>query len=122
MKRKGFTLIEMSVVVAIVGILYATVVPMYGKTIQKAKETALQKNLYVFRKTLDAYYKDHEKWPESLNSLVTNGYLRKIPVDPFTEDNKTWVAIPSDDGMENVFDVKSGADGVGLDGKKYSEF
>ncbi len=120
--KKGFTLIEMSVVVAIIGILYMTVVPMYGKTIQKTRETALKKNLYSMRQVLDAYYKDHEKWPDSLATLVENGYIREIPVDPITEKVDTWVKIPSQPGEMDVFDVKSGASGMSLEGKKYSEF
>ena len=122
MRQRGFTLIEMSVVVAIIGILYMTVVPMYGKTIIRAKETALQKDLYIFRKTLDSYYKDNEKWPSSLQTLVTEGYLRAIPNDPFTENNTSWSVIPSADGVDDVFDVKSGAEGTSLSGKSYKDF
>ncbi|GAB4276522.1 MAG: prepilin-type N-terminal cleavage/methylation domain-containing protein [Candidatus Rifleibacteriota bacterium] len=120
-RRLGFTLIEMSVVVAIIGILYVTIVPMYGKTIIRTKEAALKQDLYVFRKTLDNYFKDHGKWPESLETLVTEGYLRNIPVDPFTEKADTWQVIPSQPGMSDVYDVKSGSNKTGLDGKKYSE-
>lgn len=120
--RRGFTLIEMSVVVAIIGVLYVTVVPMYGKTIVRTKETALKQDLHVFRKTLDSYYKDHGKWPETLENLVQEGYLRNVPVDPFTESPATWQIIPSESGTNDVYDVKSGSDQIGLDGKKYSEF
>ncbi|MDN5278759.1 MAG: ral secretion pathway protein [Clostridiales bacterium] len=120
--RRGFTLIEMSVVVAIIGILYVTVVPMYGKTIIRTKETALKKDLHVFRKTIDSYFKDRGQWPESLETLVTEGYLRKIPEDPFTESDDTWQIIPSQPGLSDVYDVKSGSEKTGLDGKKYSEF
>jgi general secretion pathway protein G len=112
----------MSVVVAIIGILYSTVVPMYGKTVIRTKETALKQNLYTFRKTLDGYFKDRGRWPESLQALVSEGYLRNIPPDPFTESSETWQTIPSEPGLNNVYDVKSGSDKVSLDGKKYSEF
>lgn len=120
--KKGFTLIEMSVVVAIIGVLYATVVPMYGKTILKTKETALKQNLHVFRKTIDNYYKDHGKWPDNLEVLVEEGYIRSIPEDPVTGSAETWRTIPSEPGEDNVYDVKSGSDEVGLDGKKYAEY
>jgi len=120
--RQAFTLIEMSVVVAIIGLLYVTVVPMYGRTIQRSKETALKKDLYVFRTTLNDYYKDHEKWPESLDSLVTQGYIRSIPPDPFTEKTDTWVTVPSQPGNNDVYDVKSGAEGQNLDGISYADF
>ncbi len=121
-RRAGFTLIEMSVVVAIIGILYVAVVPMYGKTIIRTKETALKKNLHVFRQTLDSYFKDRGHWPENLQKLVEDGYLRAIPADPFTESADSWQSVPSADGLNDVFDVKSGSDKVGLDGTKYSEF
>jgi general secretion pathway protein G len=120
--KRGFTLIEMSVVVAILGVLYVTVVPMYGKTIIKTKETALKQNLHVFRKTLDNYYKDKGSWPESLEALVSEGYLRSIPVDPFTESETTWRQIPSEPGENDVYDVKSGSEKSSLDGKKYADF
>lgn len=120
--RMAFTLIEMSVVVAIIGLLYVTVVPMYGRTIQRTKETALKKDLHVFRTILNDYFKDHEKWPESLNSLVTQGYIRGIPPDPFTEKIDTWVVVPSQPGNNDVYDVKSGAEGQSLDGISYADF
>ena len=119
--RVAFTLVEMSVVVAIIGLLYVTVVPMYGRTIQRTKETALKKDLYVFRNTLNDYFKDHEKWPESLDTLVKQGYIRSIPPDPFTEKSDTWVIVPSQQGND-VYDVKSGAEGLSLDGISYAEF
>lgn len=120
--RKGFTLIEMSVVVAIIGVLYATVVPMYGQTILRTKETALKSDLHSFRATLNNYYKDHEKWPETLDALVKEGYIRNIPPDPFTERADTWVVVPSEPGAGDVYDVKSGAEGTGIDGVKYADF
>ena len=116
----GFTLIEMSVVVAIIGILYLTVVPMYGTTIIRAKETALKENLHVLRKTCDLYYKDHQFWPESLNALVKEGYIRAIPVDPFSKSQDTWTTLPSEPGKNDVFDVHSGYSGKSLDGPSYS--
>lgn len=120
--RSAFTLIEMSVVVAIIGVLYMTVVPMYGKTILRTKETALQNDLYVFRKTLNNYYKDHERWPDSLEALVKEGYIRNIPPDPFTERADTWVVVPSEPGRTDVYDVKSGAEGVSVGGVSYVDF
>lgn len=121
-RKRGFTLVEMSVVVAIIGVLYSTVVPMYGKTILRARETALKSSLHTFRITLNNYYKDHEKWPENLEVLVREGYIRSIPPDPFTERADTWVVVPSEIGAEDVYDIKSGADGIGLDGVKYGDF
>ena len=120
--RRAFTLVEMSVVVAIIGILYSTVVPMYGKTILRARETALKNSLQTFRTTLNNYYKDHEKWPENLDSLVRYDSIRAIPADPFTEKTDTWKTVSSEPGVVDVYDVKSGADGVSLDGVSYADF
>lgn len=122
MCRLGFTLIEMSVVVAIIGILYFTIVPLYGTTIQRARETALKEDLHVLRKTIDLYYKDRETWPADLFTLVKDGYLRAIPVDPITGRADTWVIVPSSEGSNDVYDVRSGASGVGLDGTPYSSW
>lgn len=118
----GFTLIEMSVVVAIIGVLYMTVVPMYGKTILRSKETALQQNLHVFRETLNNYYKDHERWPENIEALVKEGYIRNVPPDPFTEKTDSWVTVPSEPGKIDVYDIKSGADGLSIGGVRYADF
>lgn len=118
----GLTLIEMSVVVAIIGILYLTVMPMYSSTIQRAKETALRENLQVMRKVLDQYYKDHSTWPSDLNALVQGGYLRSVPLDPITQKADTWVTVPSDIGANDVFDLQSGAPGQALDGSTFAEW
>lgn len=119
---QGFTLIEMSVVVAIIGILYCTVVPLYGTTIQRTRETALKQDLFVLRKTVDDYFRDHEEWPKSLQVLVERGYLRAVPVDPMTKKTDTWVVVPSEPGENNLYDVRSGATGDSLDGIPYREF
>ncbi|MBF0545429.1 MAG: prepilin-type N-terminal cleavage/methylation domain-containing protein [Candidatus Riflebacteria bacterium] len=120
--KKAFTLIEISIVLAIIGILYVTVVPMYGETVLRAKEAALKEDLYVMRKLLDQYYKDRQKWPSNLSELVNQGYLRNIPPDPFTGKNETWKTKPSEDGLSDVYDVFSGAQGAGKDGKAYSSW
>ena len=119
---RGFTLIEMSVVVAIIGILYFTVAPMYGSTIQKTRETALKEDLHVMRKVLDQYYRDRGAWPDGLDALVRDGYLRSIPADPITGKTDTWKPIPSEDGLADVFDIRSGAAGASTDGSAYAEW
>ncbi|MDD3000258.1 MAG: type II secretion system protein [Candidatus Riflebacteria bacterium] len=121
-RKKGFTLIELSVVVAIIGVLVAAVTPMYSKSVTRAKESALKQNLQTFRSLISDYYKDNEKWPESLNTLVKEGYLRSVPLDPFTNRTDTWVYVPSEEGLNDLYDVKSGAEGQSLDGKNYSDF
>ena len=112
----------MSVVVAVIGILYFTVVPMYGSTIQRAKETTLKENLHVMRKVLDQYYKDHQTWPRDLSVLVQEGYVRAIPIDPITKSAETWVTVPSETGTGDVFDIHSGATGNSLDGQLFSSW
>ncbi|MBF0500069.1 MAG: type II secretion system protein [Candidatus Riflebacteria bacterium] len=118
---RGFTLIEMSVVVAIIGILYMSVVPMYGNTIARARETALKENLQTMRRVLDQYYKNHQRWPDALSNLVSEGYLRAVPVDPITT-KADWVEVPSEPGITDVFDVHSAAPGKGLDGQAYASW
>jgi general secretion pathway protein G len=121
-KNKGFTLIELCAVVAIMATLLAMVTPAYNKSVTKAKESALQQNLHTFRKLISDYYKDHEQWPKNLNALVEKGYLRAVPVDPFTQKADTWVSIPSEEGLDDLYDVKSGAEGQSLSGQSYAEF
>lgn len=121
-RKKGFTLIELSVVVAIIGVLVAAVTPMYSKSVTRAKESALKQNLHTLRSLISDYYKDNEKWPESLDTLVKDGYLRSVPVDPFTKRTDTWVFVPSEEGLNDLYDVKSAAEGQSLDGKNYSDF
>lgn len=117
---RGFTLIEMSVVVAIIGILYFTVAPMYGTTILKSRETALKEDLHIMRKVLDQYYRDRGAWPGEIDSLVRDGYLRSIPADPITGRTDTWKMVPSEEGRVDVFDIRSGADGKSSDGTSYA--
>ena len=95
---------------------------MYSKSVTRAKESALKQNLHTFRSLISDYYKDNEKWPESLDTLVKDGYLRSVPADPFTNRADTWVYVPSEEGLNDLYDVKSGAEGLSLDGKKYADF
>jgi len=121
-RARGFTLIEMSVVVAIIGILYFTVAPMYGSTILKTRETALKEDLHVMRKVLDQYYRDRGAWPDGLDALVQDGYLRSVPADPITGKADSWKTVPSEDGLADVFDVRSGAAGESSDGTAYASW
>ena len=130
----GFTLIELLIVVAIIGILASMAVVQLKGTKQRAMESALKENLYVLRNCIDQYFTDKQKYPDSLETLVDDGYLRKIPVDPFTESDSTWVEEqsagtddPAGDDAESssaggVSDVHSGATGTALDGTAYSDW
>jgi general secretion pathway protein G len=123
----GFTFVELMVVVSIIVILITMAIPMYQKSIVRAKESVLANNLYTLRTVIDHYTYDKEKAPQSLQDLVTDGYLKAIPVDPITGSNQTWKTIMEDASQSvnqsepGIFDVRSGSDKIGLDGIPYSE-
>lgn len=121
--EKGFTLIELMVVVAIVGILVTLAEPSYRIATIKAKEAALKKDLYVMRDVIDQYHADQGSYPAALPDLVEKGYLRAIPVDPFTGTTETWVEIFVSEGEESgIYDVHSGSDIIGTNGTSYNEW
>ena len=109
---KGFTLVELMVVLAIIALLLSVVVPHYIGRVQRAEEAVLQENLAVMRDALDKHYADAGVYPNNLDDLVTKRYLRSIPVDPFTQNASSWVIVPpSDTKKGRVWDVKSAAKG-----------
>lgn len=128
LKAVGFTLIELLVVMAIIGTLAAIGIPMLLKTPIKAKEAALRENLFTFRSCLDQYKADKGNYPESLEVLVQDKYIRKVPVDPFTKSTDTWELVmeePSSDEAASdqplgIIDVHSGSKDIGLDGTAYN--
>src|ERR1700722_17939331 len=125
--RRGFTLIEMMIVMAIIVILIAVAVPFYQKAITRAKESVLHNNLFAMRSAIDEYTYDKQKAPQNLQELVTDGYLHNVPKDPITQKNDSWKIIMEDAGQAvnssepGIFDVRSGSDKMGLDGTHYSE-
>ena len=120
----GFTLVELMVVIAIIITILSIAIPMYTRAIIRTKESVLKSNLFTIRSVIDQYTYDKEAPPQSLDELVSEGYLRSVPMDPFTESSTEWEQIsdvgPS--GESGLFDVKSGSDRVGLDGSSYSEW
>ena len=126
--QKGFTLIELLIVMTIIGILASIVVPNYQRNLIKAREAVLMEDLYQMRRAIDAYFADHISYPESLDDLVDNKYLRDIPRDPFTQSTETWEEIPPTPTLEGEIaegglqDVRSGSDLVGLDGIPYRDW
>lgn len=129
----GFTLMELMVVVAIIGILVSMAVPTYRSAVERAKETVLRQNLYVLRDCIDQYYADKGKYPDSLEALVDEGYLRHLPVDPMTE-RSDWVTVPytgNEPGQleptegetgGGIWDVHSASTGTARDGTKYADW
>lgn len=124
--ESGFTLIELIIVMAIIGILSAIAIPAFNADVQRAREAALREDLQTMRTAIDSYTADKEKAPQSLDDLVQAGYLKQIPVDPITKRSDTWITDSSDtlttidetDG--GITDVHSGAQNVASDGTSYN--
>jgi general secretion pathway protein G len=126
--QRGFTLIELMVVMAIISILIAIALPIYQKSVMRAKESVLRSNLFTLRTMIDEYTVDKQKAPESLQDLVSQGYLRQIPQDPLTNSDQTWritmedTAVGGSSSSPGIFDVHSGSDKTSLDGTPYSDW
>ncbi|ART83121.1 type II secretion system protein G [Oceanisphaera profunda] len=122
MKRsRGFTLIELLVVMGIIAMLLTVAGPRYFTSLEKAKETTLRQSLSVMREALDQYYGDTGRYPDSIEQLVEQRYLRKLPQDPITERSDLWVIVPPPEG-DGVWDIKSGAPGQARDGSQYAHW
>ena len=125
---RGYTLIELIIVMAIISILLATAVPMYQKSLVRTKESLLKNNLFTLRTVIDNYTGDKGKAPGSLQDLVSAGYLRAVPYDPITRSNQTWKVIQEDSTNSvnqeetGIFDVRSGSDKISSEGTPYSEW
>jgi general secretion pathway protein G len=127
LRMRGFTLMEVVIVLTVIAILATVAIPVYTKHIRYAKETVLKQNLYEMRSAIDKYTVDKERAPQTLEDLVSGGYLKSIPVDPMTKSADTWQTEiesepPSPDVPAGIANVRSGADGVGGDGIPYSQY
>ncbi len=124
--RQGFTLIELMIVMSLIVILASIGLALYGNSVTRAKEATLKEDLFRMRDALDQYYADKSKYPASLEELVSEKYLRAVPVDPFTQSNETWQTTFADpdpsnpSGEQGISDVKSGTEQLALDGSPYS--
>jgi general secretion pathway protein G len=126
--RNGFTMIELMVVMAIVAIIVSIAVPMYQKSIVRSKESVLRNNLFTLRTVIDEYTYDKQKAPQQLQDLVSEGYLRTVPIDPITNSDSTWRIVMEDatsatsQNEPGIWDVRSGSDQKSLEGTPYSEW
>jgi general secretion pathway protein G len=122
-KTRGFTLIELIVVMSIIATLLTIAVPRYFKSLQRAKEAVLRQDLSVLRDALDKYNADQGRYAESLENLVERGYLRSIPQDPFTKSTIDWIVTTSEDSASpGIVDLHSSSKGVALDGTTLLEW
>jgi general secretion pathway protein G len=124
----GFTLIELMVVMSLIVILASIGLTLYTNSVIRAKESVLKEDLFRMRDAIDQYYADKGKYPATLDSLVSEKYLRSIPMDPFTNSADTWRSVPSEPDPTNptadsgVYDVRSGSEQKALDGTNYADW
>ena len=126
--KSGFTMIELLIVMAVITILVSMAVPFYQKSIIRSKESVLRNNLFTLRTVIDEYTMDKGKAPQTLQDLVSEGYLRNVPMDPMTGSDQSWKVIMEDamtsvDQTEpGIFDVRSGSEKTSLEGTPYAEW
>lgn len=124
--EQGFTLLELMIVMVVIGLLAAIAIPSYTNNIRNAKEAVLKEDLHTMRTAIDSYTVDKQKAPETLDDLVQSGYLKTMPVDPFTKRSDTWVPVQSDSysttdqTQSGIDDVHSGAQMTASDGTSYN--
>jgi general secretion pathway protein G len=127
-KTRGFTVLELVVVMAIIVTLVAISVPIYTKSIQRAREAVLHDQLFTMRQMIDEYTMDKQQAPQSLDDLVSDGYIREVPKDPITNSKSTWkvdmedTLKAADQTQPGMVDVHSGATGTSLEGTAYSSW
>jgi len=130
MKTKGFTLIEMLIVVSMIGILVVMLIPQYKYSVLRAKEAVLKENLFQIRDAINKYYADKKKYPDALDDLVSSRYLREIPQDPISR-NREWQALTAEplegeefdpEALAGIIDVKSLSRAKAMDGTVYSDW
>jgi general secretion pathway protein G len=117
--EKGFTLLEMMMVVSIIGILATLAEPTFQGAVLRAKEAVLKQDLFTLREAIDQYRADRGQYPPSLVELKGAGYLKRMPLDPFTRSDTSWQEMP-DQSAPGIFDVHSGSDLVSQDGTPYN--
>jgi general secretion pathway protein G len=127
-RGRGFTLIELMMVLTVISILVSIAIPIANSAIIRSKEAVLRSNLYTLRTLIDQYTADKLKAPQTLDDLVTAGYLRSLPKDPITDSNSTWQVVMEDVTLfpeqteTGIFDVHSGSTAISSDGTPYNEW
>ena len=127
-REGGFTLVELLIVISLISILAAMGLVQYRNSVLSSREAVLRTDLFRMRDAIDQYYADKGKYPSALDSLVSDGYMRKVPEDPITKSSDSWVTVPAERDPNNpsaeagIYDVKSGAQGTALDGSNYSDW
>jgi general secretion pathway protein G len=124
----GFTLIELMVVMSLIVLLASIGLAVYANSVIRAKESVLKEDLFRMRDAIDQYYADKNEYPSTLDALVTDGYMRQVPEDPFTKSRDSWTTEPAPSDPSNptgepgVYNIHSGSDGTAIDGSKYAEW
>lgn len=121
----AFTLIELIVVLAIVGVLLTIALPRYFQSVDRSAEVTLRHNLNTMREAIDKFHADTGRWPQTLQELVERRYLRSVPLDPVTGERNTWLLVPPPKdaiAQGGVWDVRSGASGQAIDGTPYAQW
>jgi len=125
---RGWTLIELLVVLSLIMILVSLAMNNYRMSIRTAEEATLKSNLYRMRDAIDQYYADKGQYPASIQALVTDGYLRAIPMDTITKSTDTWTTVPAEPDPSKptadpgIYDVKSGSEAVAMNGTRYADW
>ena len=127
-RARGFTLIEVLIVVTLIVVLASIGMPTYQNSVRRSREAVLREDLFRMRDAIDQYYADKNKYPQSLADLVSEGYLREIPKDPMTDSADTWAVEPAEPDPANpvaepgVYNIHSGSDQTALDGTRYADW
>jgi len=121
-RAAGFTLIELLVVLSIIALLLSLAAPRYFQHVERSKEVVLRENLATVRDAIDQFHADTGQWPENLDSLVEQRYLRAVPLDPLTESRGTWLVVPAGESESGIRDIRSGAEVATADGRSYEEW
>ena len=123
MRKQGFTLIELLVSLAIVATILSLAAPKYFSNVERAKEVVLREDLHILRDAIDKYFADKNVYPVTLDDLVTQKYLRSVPVDPLTESAHSWILVPpADTSLGGVYDVHSSAPNTARDGTWFKDW